>query len=345
MAIEPVKATTLPLLEISGLNVTYRSGRTTFQAVRNLDLVVARGEFVAIVGQSGSGKSTTAHSIIDLLPQGTSRNATALRFDGHDLIGRSEREMQKIRGKAIGFVPQDPTISLDPVKTIGSQIVEALAVHGVATGTAAAERALSLLDEVGIDRPQQRFPQYPHEISGGMRQRVLIAIALSCEPGLIIADEPTSGLDVTVQRKVLDRIEKLTRERQTAVLFITHDLGIAADRADRIAVMNEGRIVEQGPAQDITRRPRDNYPAHCWRISRHVRGSALLLRTHCRPKRWRRCWRRKPCTSNSPVGGSEDRAASRRSKTSASFWRRAAHWRLLENPDPERPRRHGCSQV
>ncbi|TNM59753.1 dipeptide ABC transporter ATP-binding protein [Aliirhizobium smilacinae] len=259
MATELLETATTPLLEITGLNVIYRSGTKTFQAVRNLDLSVRGGEFVAIVGQSGSGKSTTAHSIIDILPHGTSRNATALRFNGHDLLGYSEREMQKIRGKAIGFVPQDPTVSLDPVKTIGSQIVEALVAHGLATGTVAADRALSLLDEVGIDRPQQRFAQYPHEISGGMRQRVLIAIALSCGPSLIIADEPTSGLDVTVQRKVLDRIEKLTRERQTAVLFITHDLGIAADRADRIVVMNEGRIVEQGSALDITRRPQENY--------------------------------------------------------------------------------------
>lgn len=258
MATKPLEAAT-PLLEITGLNVTYRSGAKTFQAVHDLNLSIGRSEFVAIVGQSGSGKSTTAHSIIDLLPHGTNRNAVALRFNGHDLLGHSEREMQKIRGKAIGFVPQDPTVSLDPVKTIGSQIIEALVVHGVAAGTVAADRALSLLEEVGIDRPQQRFAQYPHEISGGMRQRVLIAIALSCEPSLIIADEPTSGLDVTVQRKVLDRIEKLTRERQTAVLFITHDLGIAADRADRIVVMNEGRIVEQGAALDITRAPRDNY--------------------------------------------------------------------------------------
>ncbi len=259
MATKSLETATAPLLEITGLDVFYRSGTKTFQAVRNLNLSVGRSEFVAIVGQSGSGKSTTAHSIIDLLPHGTKRNAVALGFNGHDLLGHSEREMQKIRGKAIGFVPQDPTVSLDPVKTIGSQIVEALVVHGVAAGTVAADRALSLLEEVGIDRPQQRFAQYPHEISGGMRQRVLIAIALSCEPGLIIADEPTSGLDVTVQKKVLDRIEKLTRERQTAVLFITHDLGIAADRADRIVVMNEGRIVEQGAALDITRTPRDNY--------------------------------------------------------------------------------------
>lgn len=259
MATKPLEAATIPLLEITGLNVTYRSGTKTFQAVRDLDLSVGRGEFVTIVGQSGSGKSTTAHSIIDLLPHGTKRNATALRFNGHNLLGHSEREMRKIRGKAIGFVPQDPTVSLDPVKTIGSQIVEALTVHSVAAGTVAADRALSLLEEVGIDRPQQRFAQYPHEISGGMRQRVLIAIALSCEPRLIIADEPTSGLDVTVQRKVLDRIEKLTHERQTAVLFITHDLGIAADRADRIIVMNEGRIVEHGSALAITRSPRDNY--------------------------------------------------------------------------------------
>ncbi len=259
MATKPLEAATIPLLEITGLNVTYRSGTKTFQAVRDLDLSVGRGEFVTIVGQSGSGKSTTAHSIIDLLPHGTKRNATALRFNGHNLLGHSEREMRKIRGKAIGFVPQDPTVSLDPVKTIGSQIVEALTVHSVAAGTVAADRVLSLLEEVGIDRPQQRFAQYPHEISGGMRQRVLIAIALSCEPRLIIADEPTSGLDVTVQRKVLDRIEKLTHERQTAVLFITHDLGIAADRADRIIVMNEGRIVEHGSALAITRSPRDNY--------------------------------------------------------------------------------------
>ncbi|HEY0120292.1 MAG TPA: ABC transporter ATP-binding protein [Rhizobium sp.] len=247
------------LLEITGLNVSYRSGMSTVQAISNLDLTMSRGEFVAIVGQSGSGKSTTAYSIIDLLPNAAKRSATTLRFDGLDLIGLSERKMQAIRGKEIGFVPQDPTVSLDPVKTVGSQIVEALSVHRVATGSAAVERALALLDDVGIDRPSERFAQYPHEISGGMRQRVLIAIALSCEPQLIIADEPTSGLDVTVQKKVLDRVEKLTRERSTAVLFITHDLGIAADRADRIVVMNEGRIVEQGAAEDIIRAPKKDY--------------------------------------------------------------------------------------
>lgn len=257
-AISPANAT-VPLLEVAGLDIFYRGRHGGHHAVRDVGFTLEPGSFTAIVGQSGSGKSTTVHAIIDLLPTAAERRVSKLLFDGRDLAALTERQLRAIRGKEIAFVPQDPTISLDPVKTIGSQIVEALEVHGVARGREAAERAVTLLDEVGIDRPGDRFRQYPHEISGGMRQRVLIAIALSCDPRLIIADEPTSGLDVTVQKRVLDRMERLTRERGTAVLFITHDLGVAADRAGHIIVMNDGRIVEDGTSGDVIAHPAHSY--------------------------------------------------------------------------------------
>lgn len=248
-----------PLLDIAGLDIFYRGRQGIHHAVRNVGFSLEAGSFTAIVGQSGSGKSTTVHAVIDLLPRAAERQARKILFDGTDLTTLTQKQLRAIRGKDIALVPQDPTISLDPVKTIGSQIMEALEVHDILRGREAADRAISLLAEVGIDRPADRFRQYPHEISGGMRQRVLIAMALSCDPKLIIADEPTSGLDVTVQKRVLDRMEKLTRERNAAVLFITHDLGVAADRADRIIVMNEGQIVEDGSSANVIHRPSHAY--------------------------------------------------------------------------------------
>jgi peptide/nickel transport system ATP-binding protein len=228
-------------------------------AVKDVDLVVRPGEIVAVVGQSGSGKSTLVNAILHLLPRSALSTAHEIRFDAQDLPRLRERQWREIRGKAIGYVPQDPTVSLDPVKTIGSQLSEMMLTHGAATRETVRERAIALLEEVGITLPAQRLSQYPHEFSGGMQQRVLIAIALCCHPRLVIADEPTSGLDVTVQKRILDKLSALVRERNTAVLFITHDLSVAADRAHRVLVMNEGRVVEQGLARQILHAPTHPY--------------------------------------------------------------------------------------
>ena len=246
-----------PLLRISGLEVSY--GREARPVVHGVDLSVRRGHRVAIVGESGSGKSTTAAAAIGLLP-GTGRvTGGTIEFDGEDVSNAGERRLRRLRGRQIGLVPQDPMSNLNPVARVGRQIAETLVTHGLARGRAARERAVELMTEAGIPDAARRARQYPHEFSGGMRQRVLIAIALACEPQLLIADEPTSALDVTVQRQILDHLERLTAARGTSMLLITHDLGLAAERADDVVVMWQGRVVETGPAAQILRTPQHEY--------------------------------------------------------------------------------------
>ncbi len=243
------------LLSVTDLQISYGAA----PAVRGVSFTVGRGEVVAVVGESGSGKSTTAHAILGLLSGSGHVTRGSVEFEGERIDDYSDRAWQKIRGARIGLVPQDPTTSLNPVTRIGDQVAEVLRIHGLADRRKARFDAIEVLERAGIDRPEIRARQYPHELSGGMRQRVLIGIALVANPALIIADEPTSALDVTVQRRILDHLDERIAESGAAVLLITHDLGVAADRADRILVMHDGRIVESGPTETILGNPRHDY--------------------------------------------------------------------------------------
>ncbi|MBL3685838.1 ABC transporter ATP-binding protein [Leucobacter zeae] len=252
------------LLSIRDLAVQYRTGRGLVDAVRGVSFDVEPGRVTAVVGESGSGKTTVAQSVIGLLASNgrIARGEIELderRLGRTSLVGLPERRWQDLRGRCIGLIPQDPGNSLNPVKTIGRSISESLRIHGRPSREEVRERVLALLEQVGIDDPERRAKQYPHEFSGGMRQRVLIAAAIANDPELIIADEPTSALDVTVQRTVLDLIDRLRRERGTGVLFITHDLAVAAERADHVVVMRGGEVQEQGPSERVLAHPEAEY--------------------------------------------------------------------------------------
>ncbi|MBF6361530.1 ABC transporter ATP-binding protein [Nocardia farcinica] len=259
------------LLRIDQLRVTYRSGGGAVTALAGASLTVAPGEVVALVGESGSGKSTLAHAVIGLLPRAARIGGGHIEFAGLRVDTADERTLRRLRGARIGFVPQDPGLSLNPVRRVGDQIAEALRVHGLADPRTARARVLDLLDEVGLERSQRWERRYPHELSGGQRQRVLIAIALACGPELIIADEPTSALDATVARRVLDRLAERIGARGTAVLLITHDLAMAAERADRLVVLADGEIVESGRPADLLTAPRHPYTARLLAASPSLR--------------------------------------------------------------------------
>jgi len=274
------------LLEVSNLSVSYTLAGQARPAVRDVSFTVDRGEVVAIVGESGSGKSTTAHAVIHLLASNASVDAGTILFDGTDLTGLSRRAWREVRGRAIGLIPQDPTTSLNPVKRVGRQVGEPLLIHGLATRRGADAQAVELLRLAGIGEPEARAKQFPHQFSGGMKQRALIATALAAEPKLVIADEPTSALDVTVQKQILDHIDTLAATLGTAVLLITHDLGVAADRADRIIVMQNGGIVETGPARQVLEDPRHPYTRALIAAAPGLRGgSDVAAEVAQRPQR------------------------------------------------------------
>ena len=229
-----------PLLHVRDLNVSYSTAGGDVPAVQGVSLEVHPGQMTAIVGESGSGKTTSAMAAIGLLPSNASIDAGTITFDGRDITSLRRRQWRELRGRRIGLIPQDPNNSLNPVQTIGASVEEGLRIHKVGTAAERKAKALELLERVGIDDPARRYNQYPHELSGGMKQRVLIAAAVALEPDLIIADEPTSALDVTVQKIILDLLDDMRAELGMGILFITHDLAVAGDRADRVVVMESG---------------------------------------------------------------------------------------------------------
>ncbi len=249
-----------PLLEVKDLHVGFPNQDGMVMALDGVSMSLMPGGTVAVVGESGSGKSTMAHGIINLLPGSGQITSGQVLFDGDDLTAMSRAELETVRGRGIGFVPQDPMSNLNPVWSIGFQMEEAVRANGIAKGRRDIKReAIKALELAGLQDADKRLRQFPHQFSGGMRQRALIAMGLAARPKLLIADEPTSALDVTVQKIILDHLEEMTKESGTALLFITHDLGLAAERAEQLVVMYRGRIVESGPSAEILLNPRHPY--------------------------------------------------------------------------------------
>ena len=251
-----------PLLAIDDLELLFQTDGGVVRAVRGVSLTLEPGEIVGLVGESGSGKSATAMAIAGLNTTGPDVRASgSVRLAGRELLGLSERELQPIRGAQVGMIFQDPMTSLNPVRRVGALLAEVLRAHEAIGRRAAQNRAVELLREVGIPEPERRARAFPHELSGGMRQRVMIAMALACEPAVLIADEPTTALDATIQLQVLQLIAELRERRGTTVLLITHDLGVIARLADRVLVMYAGRIVEEGSTRELLTNPRHPYTA------------------------------------------------------------------------------------
>ena len=248
-----------PLVEVRDLTVAFAGSDATVSAVNGVSFDVMPGEVLCLIGESGSGKSVTMRALMGLLPKRRAQIGGYLRVAEHEILGLSERRLAELRGSLMSMIFQEPMTALDPVYTIGEQIAEAVRRHAHSTRQAAIARALELLQLVKVPSPERRLKAYPHELSGGMRQRAMIAIALACQPALLLADEPTTALDATVQIQVLILLRKLQQEFGMGLVFVTHDLGVAAQIADRIAVMYAGRIVEQGSARDVLLNPRHPY--------------------------------------------------------------------------------------
>ena len=249
----------MPLLEIERLQTHFRTPDGVNRAVDGISFHVNEGETLAIVGESGCGKSVTAMSILRLVPEPPAKVAGSIRFQGKELLKCSEREMRDIRGNDISMIFQEPMTSLNPVLTVGRQLGETLRLHEGLDGKAAETRAVEMLALVGIPEPRRRLREYPHQLSGGMRQRVMIAMALACNPKLLIADEPTTALDVTIQAQILDLMRDLKRRVGAAIVLITHDLGVVAEVAERVMVMYAGRKLEEAPVAKLFRTPRHPY--------------------------------------------------------------------------------------
>ncbi|MEE3253944.1 MAG: ABC transporter ATP-binding protein [Nitrospinota bacterium] len=249
-----------PLLAIQDLSTFFHTEENIVRSVRNVDLTINSGETLALVGESGCGKSVTALSAMRLIPMPPGKfESGRILFKGKNLLQASEFEMQKIRGNEISMIFQEPMTSLNPIFTIGDQITEAICLHQNKNLEEARNLALEVLKKVAMPSPEQRIDQYPHELSGGMKQRVMIAMAIVCQPSLLIADEPTTALDVTIQAQILDLLDKLRKETQMSILLITHNLGIVAQYADRVAVMYSGKIIEEAPVETIFASPSHPY--------------------------------------------------------------------------------------
>ncbi|MGN0482655.1 MAG: ABC transporter ATP-binding protein [Lachnospiraceae bacterium] len=240
-----------PLLEVKNLEVSFLNGKTEVPVIRGINYTLRQGEVLGIVGESGSGKSVSTNCILQLLPGSGKITGGEIWFEGKNLLAMSEKEIQKVRGNEISMIFQDPMTSLDPLFTIGYQLEEALKKHTDLEKQQRKKRMIELLEMVGINQPEKRLRQYPHEFSGGMRQRAMIAMALSCNPKLLIADEPTTALDVTIQAQIIDTLKELKEKLNMSVIFITHDLGVVSDICDRILVMYAGEVVEAADKRDI----------------------------------------------------------------------------------------------
>ena len=250
-----------PLLEVRNLKVEFRTRKQALTAIHDVSFDVFPATTLGIVGESGCGKSVTATSLLRLLPRETSRvcPGSVVRLHGKDLLEMSDREFRQIRGNKISMIFQDPMTALNPVYTIGDQLIEMLTAHRHMKRSEAFERGVEMLEKMGIPSPRQRMKEYPHQLSGGMRQRVMIAMALSCDPELLIADEPTTALDVTIQAQILELMGKLKEQFHTAIMLITHDMGVIAEMADEVMVMYAGEVVEYAPVTELFDHPRHPY--------------------------------------------------------------------------------------
>ena len=260
-----------PVLAVEGLSVTFETRRGPLKALREVSLAIAAGEILGVVGESGAGKSLTGTAVIGLIEPPGRIVGGSVSLNGRRIDGLDARAMREVRGREIGVVFQDPLTSLNPLLRVGSQLEETIRTHLGLSKEAARQRALGLLAEVGIPAPAERIDHYPHQFSGGMRQRVVIALALAADPVLLIADEPTTALDVSIQAQITSLIKRLCRERGMAVMLVTHDMGVIAETADRVAVMYAGRVVEEGPVDDVIHRARHPY-------SRGLMGSIPSMR-------------------------------------------------------------------
>ena len=248
-----------PLLEVQHLRVEFPTRRGTLLALDDVSFSIAPGEILGVVGESGAGKSLTGAAIIGLLEPPGRIAAGEIRLEGRRIDNLNAQEMRRVRGRQIGAIFQDPLTSLNPLYTVGQQLVETIRTHLPMTGTQARERAIDLLRQTGIPAPEARIDQYPHQFSGGMRQRVVIALALAAEPRLIVADEPTTALDVSIQAQIIALLQRLARDHHAAVMLVTHDMGVIAETCDRVAVMYAGRVVEIGPVQHVIHHPAHPY--------------------------------------------------------------------------------------